>query len=511
MKSDFKILLGIIGIDLVLTGAIFLSIMPQHALLPIAIFVAGIVMLGVWVFYTLYRTKIFDTGRKVFLSADIVIGSGLFIFALVFINLLGTMFSKKIDMTGDRLFSLSTQTLQILDKLDKNVELIYFDNIAEPKNPEYRDLAKLYTSTGKITFKALDPDVEPAIAKKFGVSDYGQAVLVADDEHHTLITTFDEQNISNAIKKQISPITSKVYFMVGHGELSPFDSGDEGLSALATSLGREGYAFDTLNLQISPQIPVDCALLTIASPKTELFDGEIVRVDSFLTANGSVMFLFEPQRRTKLTAMLEKYDVIVDDDIVLDDSPTGKMIGASDEMPLITFFEKKHPVTADFENAIMFVTARSIRPIEPKKTSYWVVELIKTSDQAWAENDIVSATHKFDPTKHKRAQMTLGCAVSHFKTKTKAVVLGDADFVSNRYAQVPGNITLALKSVGWLTHSDDIVTIGPKDAKDRKLLLTGSLQQRFFYMSVIMLPFLAILLAQIVWWKKSGKSKEKAF
>ncbi|RLF44094.1 MAG: hypothetical protein DRN09_03765, partial [Thermoplasmata archaeon] len=47
-----------------------------------------------------------------------------------------------------------------------------------------------------------------------------------------------------------------------------------------------------------------------------------------------------------------------------------------------------------------------------------------------------------------------------------------------------------------------VVVADSGNPEDRKLLLSPRQQQKIFYLSVVALPFVAILLAEIFWWKK---------
>jgi ABC-type uncharacterized transport system involved in gliding motility auxiliary subunit len=85
---------------------------------------------------------------------------------------------------------------------------------------------------------------------------------------------------------------------------------------------------------------------------------------------------------------------------------------------------------------------------------------------------------------------------------TRLIVIGDSDFTSNLNFGNGGNGDLFLNSVNWLAEEEQLISIRPKPASFRRLLVTNN-QLRFIrYSSLGFLPLLTLLLGGIIWWRK---------
>ena len=103
------------------------------------------------------------------------------------------------DLTANKRFSLSQQTLQILDKLDKNVQLIYFDR--QNNFGAVKDLLEQFPAhSSRVTVSYVDPDREPAKATQYAVKDYGIIIVAAGDKNEAAKGTKEEDVINSIIR-----------------------------------------------------------------------------------------------------------------------------------------------------------------------------------------------------------------------------------------------------------------------------------------------------------------------
>ncbi|RKZ28846.1 hypothetical protein DRQ26_00245, partial [bacterium] len=308
----------------------------------------------------------------------------------------------------------------------------------------------------------------------------------------------------NAIKQLTATGGSKVYFTTGHGELSPFSGDPEGTSKLKDFITQEGFDVDTLNFAMVGKIPDDAAIIAIVGPKTDLFPTEVDSFLNFFKRGGKLLIMLEPGMADSFAAKLSEFGIEVGDNVIVDTSPMGRMFGASPEMPMVMGYDKTHAITKNFNVATMFPTARSVVASKEKKSQYNVVELAKTGEQSWAESKWHAQTAQFDENEDIKGPVPVACAVENPSRKPapRMVVFGDPDFATNRYITFSGNKDIILNSVDWLGKQENLISIRPKNPEDRKLMLTPRQQQKIFYLSVVALPFLAIILAEIAWWRR---------
>jgi ABC-type uncharacterized transport system involved in gliding motility auxiliary subunit len=88
----------------------------------------------------------------------------------------------------------------------------------------------------------------------------------------------------------------------------------------------------------------------------------------------------------------------------------------------------------------------------------------------------------------------------------RLVVIGDADFASNGVLSSVsggiGNVDLFMNSIGWLAQEEALISIRPKEAVDRTVLMTPPQARAVIYSSILFLPGLVLLAGAYIWWKR---------
>ena len=85
------------------------------------------------------RTLKYGTNAAIITAAVIVLA--------IMLNLIIGMLDLRLDLTPNKLFSLSETTVDILNELDKDVEIIgLFDDGSVPSNSEYKQVTDLLSA-----------------------------------------------------------------------------------------------------------------------------------------------------------------------------------------------------------------------------------------------------------------------------------------------------------------------------------------------------------------------------
>jgi len=95
-----------------------------------------------------------------------------------------------------------------------------------------------------------------------------------------------------------------------------------------------------------------------------------------------------------------------------------------------------------------------------------------------------------------------GGAAETPKRQTRVVVFGDSDFAANAALGVSGNRDLFLNTVNWLAQQENLISIRPREAEDRRVTLTAERQRLTFYLSVLIIPGLVIAAGIATWWRR---------
>ena len=87
--------------------------------------------------------------------------------------------------------------------------------------------------------------------------------------------------------------------------------------------------------------------------------------------------------------------------------------------------------------------------------------------------------------------------------ETRIVLVGDSDFVANRYVEAAGgNLDLFLNMLSWLAKDEDLIAVRPKDPTDRQVTLTERDSNILFWSTVILLPMATLVLGVSVWYRR---------
>ena len=445
---------------------------------------------------------------------------------LIAINYIGAKQNKRWDLTANKQFSLSDQSRTVLSKLDAPLQVLVFAR--ETDFPQYQDKIKEYEyASKKISTEYIDPDKKPAIAKQNQVQQYG--TIVFNYKGRTERVTSDaEQEVTNGIIKVVSGQQKKVYFTQGHGEKETAGSDRDSYSAIAAALGRENYTVDKLVIAQQGAVPDDAAVVVIAGPKTDFFPNEIDALKTYLDKAGKLLLLIDPPDRadspppTNLIALAHDWGIEVGNNVVVDVSGMGRLIGTDASVPVAASYPS-HAITKNggFNYITAFPMARSASPVTGGVNGRTATSFIETSPRSWAESDIkgllTSGEVSLDESKgDKKGPIVIGSAVNAPtaeasktpaqpdapKPETRIAVVGDSDFAANSGLGIQGNRDLFLNIVGWLSQQENLISIRPREADDRRITLTASQQVNINWLSILIIPGFIFGTGVYNWWRR---------
>jgi ABC-type uncharacterized transport system involved in gliding motility auxiliary subunit len=380
------------------------------------------------------RRRIFIHGTNALVLTLLIIG------ILAVINYLSWKIGAKIDVTRERLHSVSDQTIKVLNGLDKDIDALAFFKDVGLDRREFQELMGEYTGrSNRIRFRFIDADKEPGVARKYGIDEYGTVVLSSGDREIKVkvadpiagtIKNNTEQELTNALIKLSSDKTKGVYFLVGHGERDINSNSDAGgLGKLKRALEEEGYEVGELLLLRESIIPSKNSILIIASPAKPLSEKELGDIKQYLDKGGRAVFLIEPRMGGDLVALLKDYGIEVENDIVID--PSSKMVGGGDVAPIVAQYPN-HEITDNFRLATIFPFSRSINVNSNDNVKNKLIA--NTSQFSWSERNLSLFDQGVAQQDDRDKPGPLGVAeVSEIGEKSKVAVFGSADFVSNRF------------------------------------------------------------------------------
>ncbi len=489
------------------------------------------------------RVAAFLSGRRG-RAAGASIGYTLTVIAVVILlNFLAGRHHWRKDLTEDQSFSLSEQTVRVLEELPRPVTVSAFYQDSEPTRQRLKDLLDEYGyRTDLLTVRFFDPDKKPAEVRRYGVEEYGTIVLESG-ERESRITSADEESLTNALIDVTRDVERIVYFTTGHGERGLDDAGRGGITLLKEALEKQHYTLKPLVLNRG--VPEDATLLVVAGVEKRFLDAEVAMIAEYLERDGRLFLLQDPGRDPGLGEVLARFGVAVRDDVIID--KISQLFGGDALVPMVPgdAYDGTHPITRNFDYQTFYPMASSIAVDQELPEQVSVAKLARTSDYSWGEmsaEERRGGTITMNEGVDVAGPLTIGAAIVRSAppggageddgpdeadggevddltgeggnasgdeataggTETRLLLFGDSDVLSNAYFNASGNADLMLNGIAWLAEQGELVSIRPRAHTPRIVVLTT--QQVFFYFwTIVALGPLAITVAGVGVWLRRRK------
>lgn len=441
-----------------------------------------------------------------------------FLGILILINWMAYRHNGRWDLTKNKSFSLSEQTIQILDRLDKDVKVTLFFTPNNNMRQQAVDLLDSYKhySNNRLTYEAVDPVRNPTMAMRYQITSDGSIIFESGGKQKSIFGV-QEQDFTNALLTIVKDSSPKIYFLQGHNELDPdnFDPG-KGLSSLKQSLEKDNFKSEKLFLMEKREVPADARVLVVAGPEKPLLAEERNAIQNYLEQRaGKILVLLKPKFQTGIESLLEQYHIQAGNDLIID--PVRNM-GQDVAAPAITEY-KVHDITKDLKAVSVFPGARSLKLVGTLPAGTTGTELSQTSPQSWAESDLNHLQAIKQDAKDTPGPLSLSVAVSVDRKaapskdkdkkegeskppQTRLVVVGNTLFASNALSRLLGNSDFFLNSIAWLAQEEDLISIRPKTPEQNQIEMTGEQQKFVSGLTIYGMPSLMLFFGALVWWKR---------
>ena len=510
-------LFGLIGLVLLTFAALAAAFTGMRTSIDLA-YVAinalgGLFCLVAYVSAGLEQFRTMVTERSTRYGMNVLLGSAIFIAILVILNFLGARHSKRFDLTEQKVYSLSEQSVNVVKNLEQELKLLAF--VEGGINPELRDLLSNYARySDKVSYELIDPDKRPELAEKYQVRTYN-TVRVEYGNESTMVTQPTEENITNAIIKVTRKTKKVVCVIEGHGEPDLEDmQSAKGMASFRTALINENYEVKKVLLASEPSVPSDCSVVVVAGPQKPFLDHEMQALENYLDGGGRALFLVPPRTGNQFEPLLAKWGVKLGNDVVVDQVVRlfqGPALGLT---PLANTYGV-HEITREFRQRTVFPMTRTVKADAAGKPGITAVDLVKTSPSSWAETDLDGVFQRgeasLDPSSDTKGPVSVAAA-AEAKLKemgkdkegvARIVAFGSVEFASNK--ELDGtyfNRDLLLNAVGWLVGESDLVSIRPRGIRASRVQFSAEQSLAVFYITVLFIPQLIMLIGIAVWWRR---------
>ena len=506
-------------------------------------------------------------GRRGRYSANTVAMVALFLALVALVNFILFQREVRYDTTATRQFTLASQTVQVLEDLDEPIRATAFfvptDRTQEALRRQSDDLLYEFgRRSDQFTYRFVDPEREPSIAKQYGVTLFSTIVFeatVTEKRHMVSTPPVTEQDFTSALLVVTGEEQKVVYFLTGHGERSITDvTADRGFGFAARGAISDNYRIELLNLQQTGGFPDDAAMVVIAAPTRDLLTrgiNEWELLEEYLGQGGNALLLVDTDTPRAWRQVLARWGVAVVPGRPLDPqeeeeqdlleqalalvypSPgtvvdPGSSVTGDPRTPILqspqhlrdeevapTQYPRENPASITRELDVTFYPAAvALAPSilgEEMPETLRVTPLAVTSLVSWLTPD--AEDNSFDPERDALGPHALAMAVEALAPLgeeatpgaqeeregiTKLVVFGDVDFATNQYFYAFSNSDFFLNAINWLAEDYQLISIRPKTAVFRELITTSQEFDFIRYSSLFLVPAAVLFLGAIVWWRR---------
>jgi len=444
------------------------------------------------------------------------------IFMVLFLSVIGllgwlsTRYVYEADWTSSHRNTASPATIALLDQLDKPVVITAF--VTEASTAARKEIARLtglYVGhKATVSVKYIDPTVEPGLARERGVNVDGELVIEYDGrvEH---LQDLNEQGLTNALQRLARSGERWIVFLEGHGERNPHGSTNFDYTNWSKELANKGLKTRRINLVKDSAVPDNTAALVIADPQKDLLDGEVKLIEKYLAEGGNVLWLTEPGSLHGMDRIGEHFGLEFLPGVVVD--LNSQVLGINDPRFVLVSDYSQTPITLGFDTVTVFPGARGI---EFNGAETWDGEtFLETLPRSWAEMGEINGDLALDAGEDIAGPLVLGISLTRVPPiaaaaaasatpatagdkQQRAVVIGDADFLSNAYLGQGGNLDLGMRILNWLTHDDTLLAIPAKTATDAQLELSTAAQASIGFGILLVMPLIFLSSGFFIWWRR---------
>lgn len=428
--------------------------------------------------------------RAIFARLNYWTGAALLLVFFVLIYLITGRHNQRLDLTKDKIFTLSQQTVETLRQLDSDepvmVKAFFKEN--QPGKEELEDLLKAYTHvTTHLKYQFFDPDRYPGQSKLYGIDAYG-TVIVEKKDRRERFDEISEESLTNTLLRLNQAKRKTVYFIQGHGEKDLDLTAEKGYFHLRTKLQNENYTVNFLNLA-REGIPADADAVIIAGPEKDYYEKEITDLKDYLEKGGRLLLLLDPAEEplVNLAAWLKSYGIILGRDVIVD--KLSRLFGADALIPVVTTYAQ-HAITKGFNLACFLPYASSVTVSDEFPQGYQASELVFTSQGSWAEKNweqLGKGEVSFDEG-DTQGPISLAAVLEKEASDLRMVVVGDSDLADNTHFYLSGNKDFTLNLFAWLVGEEKLLAIRSKGRDPTPLVLTEAQQRIIFVVPIFIMP-----------------------
>ena len=487
---------------------------------------------------------------------NLQLGVAGFIILSIFIGWFGTSIKGRLDLTEDKIFTLSPATKEIVGELDDLLTIDIFLSKDPPVqvSPVSRDINDFLddlesSSNGMIkVVRHFPEDDEKALKKsnnagippiQFNVRSQGELQIKTGylglaitylDKREVLpyVQTIDgfEYRLASLINKVLDDKSDKktIGFLSGHNEMEI--SGE--LQTLASVINQQ-YQIKTVETEEGVPINLqDVDVLIIASPKSRIGETHRKSITDYIYSGGKAFIAVEPilvdltqlagiqNRDNSSDFIFSEFGISVESDLVFDLQSNETLSFVTGGMGNVylpyPYWVKANVVDTKIGgevNNVVMPWASTVGILDLPDLPFKVTPLVSTTEYGFIDMNLRNLRPNSptfsEVTENNFVLSDLGVALEH-PNGSRMVIFGDADWISETASRFNNNVLLALNVIDWLAQEDNLASVRSKVVSERNLVFSSDTHRNIVqYTNIGGVPLAFIILGLVRFLQRRSK------
>ncbi len=459
---------------------------------------------------------------------------------IIALNVIAMRYYQRVDLTDRHQFSLSPETRAYLSDLEQDIQIIITIPENAPREEDRTSFRFVENLLREYVYHARDGEhsrisVERVdiyknqrraeeLSRIYGLTRQNAIIVATEDRYRFIypdeILEFRDQQpvafrgesaFTSAILEVIQDTSARIYFLQGHGEMSPDDvSARRGLSELTTELRARNFRVSTLDLTKVSEVPMDASLVVIADPQGPLLASELQKLRTYLMDRAGRLLLWSgPTQRTGLSPLLYEWGLLMEDQLVVERG--ADYIEGTGNLIVRRFTE--HAITESLVHNQLFVVGGSTRPVRadpgaPFDDRLRITPLMASSETSWATRN--HSALAFDPDQDLAGPVSIAAVAERRSAAQlginipggRVVAFGTRDLFNNEKINSVGNRMLFFNTLNWMLDRDQLLAIPPRPIETYQLMASRSDLRRIGLWFLVIPGGIASLGMLVVWLRK---------
>lgn len=441
------------------------------------------------------------------------------------------------DLTKDKLFSLSDETVSKVENIDKEVTITLMNIPEGAENLSLISTIEKYVAlNSNIKYENLpDLSTRKDITETYGIGETERLITITCGENEDILTDYDlysmdyttyeyvdltEEALTNALINTTIGEKPVTYFMTNHIMYESYAFG-----SFLYEMQTEGNLIEEIDLLVAGEIPEDCEILMITTLKEDIMESEKNMILEYINNGGKIMLLSGPTgtevEMPNFQAVLDEYGVTLENGLVFEQDMNNMLSGSPNYIVESMLYSS---MTAEMTTIMKGCFPNSLKVVvdtdKLEELNVMYEPLIETSENAFLRTDYTIVDSKRTENDGEEEIITIGAYLTKTideETESKLIVFGSELFIADFVIEIVGeevwvaglynNLDIALNSIAFLNERENSIIIR-KSYETLTYTLT-EMEHNVVLAIIYTAPAVVVALGIVVWQVRMHKGNKK--